>query len=278
MHLESAEAAGNRVLEVSDTFLAHREGVVVVIEVYMDESGTHEGSQVLTVSAVWAPKEIWSAWTYDWILAKAPISIFHAVDCHNRSGEFKGWARTKRDDYVRKQILPTIRNHYIRGVIAAVDKRQLAKRLKEKHGIAILSEDFIRGWYYICLRWAMRHVLDDIARGSDKLAALVHEENQYGVAALNAYADETAKGSDIETTFSIAKKITFPPLQCADVLAYEGNHQMRDFSQPLRKPLQAIDPLGKRFSFRKFDATEVDTIVDFSAQYLKRVASELAQG
>ncbi len=273
----NAKQIGKRVFEFGDTFFGHKEGIIVVIEIYLDESGTHHDSQIISVAAAWADRDTWSKWTYDWILAKPPIGVFHSVDCHNRSGEFKGWTRGGRDRYVREKILPTIRNHYIRGVIAAVDKRALANRLKQKHDMAIIADEFVRGWYYICLRWAIRAALEDIKESGVRQVAIVHEENQYDATAQFAYKDTIAVMDGVETTFSMGRKITYPPLQCADLLAYEGNHQMRDFSKPLRKPLRAIDPIGTRFSFRKYDAGDVDKIVDFTASYLKRVASELAQ-
>jgi hypothetical protein len=123
---------------------------------YFDESGTHHDSQVLTVSVAWATKSDWANWTVDWIRSKAPISVFHSVDCHNRKGEFVGWTSEKRDNYVKGKILPVIRRHYICSVVSAIDKRELVKTLEREHNIKIEEEHLIRGWYYICLRWAMR--------------------------------------------------------------------------------------------------------------------------
>jgi hypothetical protein len=55
----------------------------------------------------------------------------------------------------------------------------------------------------------------------------------------------------------------------------EGNRQMRGgFQSPRRKPLQAIDPIGNRFAYLKFDKSEVGQLVDFSADYLMREMEE----
>lgn len=39
------------VLDASDVFLADREGILVVLNVYLDETGTHEDSPILGVGA-----------------------------------------------------------------------------------------------------------------------------------------------------------------------------------------------------------------------------------
>ncbi|MER8501296.1 DUF3800 domain-containing protein [Mesorhizobium sp. M0904] len=250
---------------------------MVVIEVYLDESGTDHDSQILSVSAVWASKEDWQIWTLEWIVAKAPIKIHHSVDCHNRHGEYEGWTREERDRHV-KRILPVVKNHYIRGIIAAVDRRKLSEVLAHKHSLAIKPEDMVRGWYYICLQWALRSTWEKLASEGHDNIAFVHEANQYSAAATEAFQQVQRHFPGKSATFNFGSKTRHPPLQCADVLAYEGNHQMRNFRGPLRKTLQAIDPSFSRFSFRKYDDEEVDQIADFTAQYLRRVASELASG
>ena len=57
----------------------------------MDESGTHEGSPVVTVGAYIAKPSKWQAWQKEWNRLKKPIRVVHAADCANQGGEFKGW-------------------------------------------------------------------------------------------------------------------------------------------------------------------------------------------
>ena len=279
MRLDSAEDVGERVCEIGDTFLAHRHGMLAVIEVYLDESGTHHGSPAMSVAAVWAAKSDWANWTIDWVQSKAPIRIFHAVDCSNRDGEFKGWGKAKRDIFVIKRILPVISRHYIRGTAAAIDLKALAASLLSRHGLVMDPSENARGWYYICVQWAIRAAWEEI-RSSDQKSqiAFVHEENQYAAAGYESFRQVKRHFPDDEATFSFGSKGGFPPLQCADLLAYEAYQQMRNSPKPLRPPLAAIDPSYRRFSFRKCDANEIDGIADFTANYLTRVASELASG
>ncbi|WP_457935790.1 DUF3800 domain-containing protein [Mesorhizobium sp. 10J20-29] len=271
---ESAQTIGESVRSAGDTFLAHREGIVVVIEVYLDETGTDHASQIIGVSAVWATKEDWSAWTIDWIKAKAPIRIHHSVDCHGRHGEWEGWSKPDRDKYVLR-ILPVIRNHYIRGIVAAVDKREINRILSEDHGIKLDPQELVRGYYYVCLQWAIRSSWSELDKAGHRNIAFVHETNDFGARAFEAFRQSERHFPDSDAQFGTGSKLKFPPLQCADLLAYEGNHQMRDFQKPLRKPLEAIDPTGRRFSFRKYDKSEVGQLAEFTANFVKRLSAEM---
>lgn len=274
MRADSAEMVGRSVAEISDTFLAHREGVVVVIEVYLDETGTDGPSRIIGVSAVWAPKDVWRDWTVAWLKAKAPIRVHHSVDCHGRKGEWKGWQRADRDAYVLR-ILPVIRDHYIRGVMAAVDKGEIKRLLAERHRIDMDAQELVRGYYYVCVSWALRSAWNALDRAGHDNIAFVHETNDFGTLAYEAFRQTQRHFPGKSGQFAFGSKLQYPPLQCADVLAYEGNHQMRDFAQPLRKPLEAIDPTGSRFSFRKYDKTEVGQLAEFTANYISRISKEM---
>ena len=49
---------------------------------------------------------------------------------------------------------------------------------------------------------------------------------------------------------------------------------MRNFKRPRRKPLVAIDPLGNRFGYLKYDKDEVEELVDFTVAFAKRQAEQ----
>jgi len=71
--------------------------MVEPIHAFMDESGVHDGSPVVTVAMYAAQQPDWRAFVRDWKVAKYPIKVVHAVDCANRTGEFTGWDRKQRD-------------------------------------------------------------------------------------------------------------------------------------------------------------------------------------
>lgn len=271
-----AEKVSSLVDDISDSILARRDGLVVVIEVYMDESGTHYGSQNVSVSAVWAEKSAWTDWTLDWVKAKAPVRIYHAVDCHNRVGEYAGWSKEVRDEHVMR-VLPVIRNHHIEGHFAALDKRNLFKALEKRVGPiptemnALLQE----GMYLVCFFWALKGAWSYlISRGHENIAFFC-ESNSYSSGMSSSFdylKDFFPEGS---AQFAIGSKLKYIPLQCADILAFEGNRQMRktNFLGDRRKPLQAIDPIGNRFGFIKRSADEIDGMADFMVERWKRMAA-----
>src|SRR2546423_288143 len=77
------------VWKLSRTALADRDGIVVVLRIYMDESGLHHGSPVVTVGGYYGRPKAWKAFTREWNAAKRPIEIFHSADCANLKGEFE---------------------------------------------------------------------------------------------------------------------------------------------------------------------------------------------
>jgi hypothetical protein len=72
----------------------------------------------------------------------------------------------------------------------------------------------------------------------------VHENNDYQREALDAFNyvkhHGNPQGSKIDIRFG--DKASYPPLQAADILAYEGNKRMRDPDRPERRPWKALNP------------------------------------
>ena len=66
-------------------------GVVVVLKVYIDESGTHDGSPVVCVAAYMARPRQWTAFVKQWKLAIRSAKIYHATDAANCRGDFSLW-------------------------------------------------------------------------------------------------------------------------------------------------------------------------------------------
>ena len=52
---------------LSRAILASTKGMVAVFSVYLDESGTHDGSPVVTVAACLARPEQWGEFTTEWL-------------------------------------------------------------------------------------------------------------------------------------------------------------------------------------------------------------------
>ena len=270
MHdLPRAKKNRSVVWELSDTLLAHRAGVVVVIEVYLDESGTHSASPVVAVSAVWADKDEWASWADKWDDAKSPIKIHHSVDCHNRKGEFDGWTRAQRDKYV-KRILPVIRESNIAGHFAILEKEKILKAIEDRHGVRLPQNLAIEGYYSICFNWAVRSAAEFLRRQGHDNIAFIAETNQYTPSAMSMFNALHQREIVGDSTLAFGSKQSYKPLQCADIVAYEGNRQMRNgHSHERRVPLQAIDPVGDRFGYVMPPEADISRMADITGEFLK---------
>ena len=108
--------------------LADQNEEVAVLKVYLDESGVHDGSPVLTVAAYIARPRTWQAWTKKWNAAKRPIKIYHAADAANLRGEFRGWTHDRVDELVKK-LLPTIVGAELRGIVIGIQMDEFRKAI-----------------------------------------------------------------------------------------------------------------------------------------------------
>ncbi|MGO9947281.1 MAG: hypothetical protein ACLPWG_10580, partial [Steroidobacteraceae bacterium] len=111
--------SAREVLEVCRAALNGKDGWIAVLKAYMDESGTHDESPVVTVGLYVGMPVNWSKWTKDWNRNKRPIKVFHSVDAHNRTGEFEGLTREARNEYCAK-LLPVLARHNIMGVTVGI--------------------------------------------------------------------------------------------------------------------------------------------------------------
>lgn len=226
---------------------------MALIRVSLDESGTHDGSPVITVGAAWAKPSVWKKWTSDWNVAKRPIQVHHSVDCHNRDGEWKGWTKKERDDYV-KRILPVIAKHKIRGRVSGLDLNAYKESLSHRPGVIELFGDP----YVACFQWAVTDICETLENEGHRRIAFIHEQNDKQEEAVRVFRRIEREFPDLAISITFAPKKEFVPLQCADVLAYEGNHGLRDTSAPPRKPMLVVDPTGNRIGYVMWSKQDMD--------------------
>ena len=194
----------------------------MALRIYMDESNTHDGTQYLTVSTAWARPKVWEKWSRDWAEKISPIKIYHSVDVHNREGECKGWEKDKRDAMVIRS-LPVIRKHQIHGAVACIDRKKLAQGLAKRPGI--MSE--IGHEYLIAFIFAVGNAM----KLTEEPLNFFHEDNQWCDRALYHFMKLKQSRNRPSATLSFGAKGSYPPLQCADIFAYEGYQQLKKDSK-----------------------------------------------
>jgi hypothetical protein len=247
------------VLDLGRALLGYRDGMVAVLQVYLDESGTHYGSPVVTVAAYVARPGQWEAFTAEWTAAIHPIRVYHATDAANCRGEFADWTPAQVAD-LAKRALPIIPKHTFFAVAVGINLYDYSEAIKENpHLKSLLGEP-----YGACLQWTMATMLymRSEAGGSEPIA-FVHEYNDYRTEALEVYGYLTEKwGMPSEGGLMFGSKQQFAPLQAADIFAYEANKRLRDRKQPTRRALDALVPDKGRARIRYFNRENMPTLIE----------------
>jgi Protein of unknown function (DUF3800) len=225
---------------------------------YMDESGIHDDSPVVTVAAYLGRPRDWAEFTKRWNVAKRPIRVYHATDAQNLHGEFEGWDETDRDAVV-KRVLPVIANTGLPGLVIGIHMDEFRRAIEGKPGLT----EWFGTPYAACFQWLVQSMLYLQARSSSReRLAIVHETNNYQREALEAFEFIRTKVNPFGTkmTITFGGKDDYPPLQAADILAYEGNKRMRAPDRPERKPWQILNP-DKRILAAHYGKHNMPTLI-----------------
>jgi Protein of unknown function (DUF3800) len=251
-------ASPEEVLDLCRAALSGKDGFVVVLKAHLDESGIHDNSHVVTVGAYLAKPKMWRHWIKEWNQAKRPIRIFHSADCANLHGEFKGWSESERDALVAK-ALPTIADAHLAGFVIGISL--------DDFNNALASRADLRGLfgtpYTACFQWIIQSIINRaIEFGNTERIAFFHENNDYHAEAFEAFdwVKKHRNPGERGVTLTFGAKEDFPPLQAADVLAYEGNKRLRDLSRPCRRAWTALKP-AKNIRYLYYDRENIPTII-----------------
>ena len=266
-------SAARDVLELSRAILAANDGLVAVFKVYIDESGIHDGSPVVTVAAYLARPKQWAAFTSEWLRAIKPIKVYHAADAANCHGEFEGWTPQQVAD-LAKRALPIIPKHTANAVAAAIQMDDYNAALKDKpHLKPLLGTP-----YGACLQWVLTILLRAKAEyGNREQIAFFHEENDYQVEAFEIYryVRERWNVGDV-SSFTFGSKKKYAPLQAADIYAYEANKRLRNPSAPNRRSLDALVPDKSHASLEYFNRENMTELIERLEAASKMASTDLA--
>jgi hypothetical protein len=233
-------ASARQAEDFSRAFLNGERGwcIVSMIKVFMDETNTHDAGEMIAVGAYIARPSQWGKWTKDWNVHKRrvpagrnPINVFHSTDCQNYRDEFEGWNIDERNSYVA-QLLPVLPAHHLAGIVIGIHRPSLEQEFK-KH--PELKEMFGEP-YEACFQWALTTLVQYATeRGNGERMAFVHEVNHYKQHAFRAleYVREFKNPRKIPITLAFGTKEDYPPLQAADVLAFEGGKFLKNPDLPL---------------------------------------------
>jgi len=253
-------SAARDVWEMSRAILGDQDGYVAVIRVYLDESGIHEGSPVVTVAAYLARPKDWMRFTSEWKRAIKPAKCYHATDAAACQGEFKGWTPDQVIE-LPKRALPIIPRYTEMGVAIGIQMQDFEVALK---GRPTLRKQ-LGSPYGACLHWVMATILKHKAENDNReQIAFFHETNHYRGEALETFAhmEEIYNPQGARMTFAFGSKEKYVPLQAADILAFEANKRVRRSDTPNRRALDALAPHSGRLEVKVYDRRNLPWLVE----------------
>ena len=239
-----------------------------MIKVYVDESGTHDDADVVTVAAYAGRPKAWREWSREWKKAKHPIKVFHAVDAANRLGEFVGWSPEERTEVVKK-LLPVIMGNKIFGVVIALNKKEFQKATEGK-------EELLKALgnpYTSCFHWLVQSILELSKPSKKETLKFVHENNSYEKEAKASFEfiSKNANPNKIPMRLLFGGKLEQMPLQTADILAYEAYKRFQEPDKPERKPWQILRPKVAAVHIGKHN---MDKIIQSLEEIVKNITDQ----
>ena len=197
-----------------------------------------EGSPTVVVAGYLGRPEAWRDWTEKWTEALGPIKVYHAVDAQNLTGEFEGWTSAEVGELV-KRLLPITAEAEIAATAVALDLRVFEAAMKGRDDL----KELFGTPYVACLQWVMQAILNLASSvGSSEPITFIHENNDFFSQAYECFswikANPNRGDNVISLTFGAKKD--YPPLQAADIFAYEANRRLRNINAPERHPWAAL--------------------------------------
>lgn len=198
---------------------------------YFDESGEHDaGGDLLamTLGGCVAPSENWDRLADGWngVLQRYELDCFHMADFEAYQGSFRGW-RDRTED--RRDLL----NSLLTLIVAEVP-RMIGFVSYPPGG----AKDF-RGAYRNGVVGAITHFSRESLFEDADMALVFAKHPQYSRQKIEAHFGAIIEDDPKLKTCAIQEPIGIPPLQAADVVAYELSRHLRD-GRPERYPFRIL--------------------------------------
>ena len=201
---------------------------------YCDESETTGTGPVFTISALLATGPTWFELDRKWRAALVEEGLsdtgFHMVECENRSGAFEGMERFERDR-LQQSLIEICNAHPLWSYAIAVkldDYRPLQPKMDQKFGA--IAKPYYLGFRYM-VQW-LAELLDTNGFNPTECMSLVFDQHQEYQGRAKELYDATresgAPPSHRMGSLTFSDRRTRPPLQAADIWAYESRAHVRN--------------------------------------------------
>jgi hypothetical protein len=193
--------------------------ILLMFEAYFDDAGTHGGAQAVVLAGYIGSPAEWEALGADWLpfLTRLGIPYYRASECAHASGQFKRWERDACMAVHREAVeIITRRSITPLGIsvdAAAFQQAPVLPREAFEHAFGSVL-------YYLARYMAaeapddkVAMVIEGFGKGEGRIIELFHE-------LLDAEPNKNLR-QHFDGPPIFRPKVGYPPLQAADVLAYE---------------------------------------------------------
>ena len=237
---------------------------LVVFDAYFDDSGTHAGSQVVTIGGYVSAPFCWLLFESEWqdALDDFGIDFFRMSQFANRAGVFQGWTEGQRRARLPR-LIEIINRNAIMSVGVGIDRKLFDSVISEK------AKAFVGGAYGLAFSCIAIEISKEISKvHPEAQVAYVLESGTAGAGEILKVFQENLKDPVYAKELRILSlrfedKRRYLPLQAADILAYElYKHLPKQPTSPsnARYPLRELSSIPRRWftpdedSLRTFSA------------------------
>jgi hypothetical protein len=202
------------------------ERLFVIVTVYIDESGTHDGSPVMVLAGQVAKLGQWVDFDARWrrLLKREGVEYFHAKEFRSRSGPFAGWSPERSERFLRRaeKIISKFTFCGFTTVLDPRDYQQVYRAAKKPKRFKNDSK------YGLCFRLVLLELPRLIQRSLNRDDLEINFVLELGdpgsgdavVIFEDAKRDAPEELSRLLGVLSYGEKRIFPGLQAADLIAF----------------------------------------------------------
>lgn len=195
---------------------------VMNFTVYLDESGTHIGSQAVVVAGYIATADEWISFDSEWrtALTEFKIPFFHMSEFANRASSYRDWTKKEREQ--RFDRLVNIINAHVLGSVAVT-----IPRLEFASALGGDSKKVPSGPYGLAATQLLASAPKLLPSGADHWINYVFDIGSPGIGEIQQRFKRFMKTRQRiaqrlhVSGITFGDKDNFIPLQAADILAYE---------------------------------------------------------
>lgn len=204
-----------------------KNGRLLMLAGYFDDSGTHDGSPAVVVAGVIGTQEQWEAFDAKCaalfarpLPGKPAITAFHLIDCQHANNEFEGYRRAESDALTHdfRRLITEVGVYSVAFVIDGIAWREL---VTGPRGVW-LGQTPEQQCFVSCIDRAL--IFARAMPGENRIALMFDQGRR--TETLEQIVELYKRRAEINpelSTISFGKVADFRPLQAADYLATETN-------------------------------------------------------